>query len=165
MTRFVMTVEEAARLVIKGAAIACGGEVFVTKMPVVHILDLARAMIEVLAPLCGYRPKDVSIEYIGARPGEKLYEELMSDEETARALELQDMFAVLPALRNHNGMITYNYPCIVSDKVDKPYISKNEKTMTIDEVTDFLLANNILGKQITSTYIHDKELRLKTLAV
>ncbi len=70
MNRFVMTIQEAARLVIKGAAIACGGEVFVTKMPVLRIIDLAQAMIDILTPFYGYRPKDITIEYIGPRPGE-----------------------------------------------------------------------------------------------
>lgn len=88
MTRFIMTIHEAARLVIKGAALACGGEVFVTKMPVIRIIDLAEVMIELLAPLYGYSPEDIEIEHIGNKPGEKLYEELMSEEEISRAIEL-----------------------------------------------------------------------------
>jgi FlaA1/EpsC-like NDP-sugar epimerase len=164
MTRFVMSVQEAARLVIKAAAIACGGEVFVTKMPVVHVLDLARAMIEILAPVCGYEPKEIPIEYIGPRPGEKLYEELMSEEETARALELEDMFSILPALQNNHGMVTHDYPCTVSDAVHKPYISRDEKTMTIDEIIDFLFAHNILGADVSMAKVHDHDLPIRTMA-
>jgi len=164
MTRFVMTVEEAARLVIKGAALACGGEVFVTKMPVLQIIALAQAMIEVLAPLYGYRAKDITIEYIGPRPGEKLYEELMSDEETHRALELDDMFAVLPALRNGNNMIPYDYPSLLSDKVERPYISRDETMMTKDEIIEFLLTNNILGDDVSSRYTTEIEGPRKVVA-
>jgi FlaA1/EpsC-like NDP-sugar epimerase len=164
MTRFVMSVQEAARLVIKGAAIACGGEVFVTKMPVVHVLDLARAMIEILAPVYGYEPKEIPIEYIGPRPGEKLYEELMSEEETARALELEDMFSILPALQNNHGMVTHDYPCTVSDAVHKPYISRDEKTMTIDEIIDFLIAHNIVGTDVSMAKVHDHDLPIRTMA-
>jgi FlaA1/EpsC-like NDP-sugar epimerase len=152
MTRFVMTIEEAARLVIKGAAIARGGEVFVTKMPVLRIMHLAQAMIEILAPYYGYRSQNIKVEYIGPRPGEKLYEELMSEEETPRALELEDMFAILPALRNGHSDTVYNYDSIVSDKVDNPYISRDEPMMTKDRIIEYFLSNNILGEEVTSWY-------------
>ena len=49
MTRFIMSIKEAIQLVIESAYIACGGEVFITKMPVIRIPDLAQAMIEALA--------------------------------------------------------------------------------------------------------------------
>ncbi|NOZ69375.1 MAG: polysaccharide biosynthesis protein [Deferribacteres bacterium] len=149
MTRFVMTIQEAARLVIKGAALACGGEVFVTKMPVAQIVDLAKAMIELLAPLYGHKPEDISLEYSGSRPGEKLYEELMSEDETARAIELEDMFSVLPALIDEHTASRYIYPGIVSDKVDKAYISRDEKMMTREEIMDYLISNNVLGDELT----------------
>ena len=84
MTRFVMTIQEAAKLVLEAAMLACGGEVLVTKMPVMRIIDLAQAMIELLAPKAGLDPDKITIRYIGAKPGEKLYEELMSQEEASR---------------------------------------------------------------------------------
>jgi FlaA1/EpsC-like NDP-sugar epimerase len=152
MARFVMTIREAARLVIKGAAIACGGEVFVTKMPVIRIMHLAQAMIEILAPFYGYRPEKIKVEYIGSRPGEKLYEELMSEEETPRALELEDMFAVLPALRNGNSATVYNYDSVISEKVDNPYISKYEPMMSKDQIIEYLLSNDVLQEEVTSWY-------------
>jgi len=165
MTRFIMTVQEAAKLVIKGAAIACGGEVFVTKMPVIRINDLAKVMIEILAPVYGYRPEDISIEYIGPRPGEKLYEELMSEEEIARALELEDMFSVLPALKNGYPGVAYNYASTVSDKVENPYISRDEKMMTREEIRDFLLYNNILGQEVMSYHTREKQTQAKLSAI
>ena len=85
----------------------------------------------------------------------------MSDEETHRALELDDMFAVLPALRNGNNMIPYDYPSLLSDKVDKPYISRDETMMTKDEIIEFLLVNNILGEDVSSRYTTEIELRQK----
>ncbi len=159
MTRFVMTVQEATRLVIKGAALACGGEVFVTKMPVVKIIDLAMAMIELLAPLYGYRPENFPVEYTGAKPGEKLYEELMSEDETARAIELEDMFSVLPALIDANKASGYLYPGVVSNKVRKAYISRNEKMMTKEEVINYLLANNILGEELTNSLNRSRKIQ------
>jgi FlaA1/EpsC-like NDP-sugar epimerase len=152
-----MTIQEAARLVIKGAAIARGGEVFVTKMPVLRIMHLAQAMIEILAPFYGYQPEKIKVEYIGSRPGEKLYEELMSEEETLRALELEDMFAILPALRNGHNTTAYNYDCLVSDKVDNPYVSRDEPMMSKDRIIEYFLANNILGEEVTSWYRSEME--------
>jgi len=73
MTRFVMSVQESVQLVLNSAKYAKGGEVFVTKMPVIRIEDLAIAMIEILAPKYGRDPNEVNIKEIGTKPGEKLY--------------------------------------------------------------------------------------------
>ncbi len=74
MKRFFMTIPEAAKLVIQAGAIGHGGEAFVLDMgEQVRIADLAREMIQ----LAGFDPeKEIEIKYVGARPGEKLYEEL-----------------------------------------------------------------------------------------
>ena len=53
MTRFVMTLEEAARTVIQSVGLACGGEIFIPKMEVIAIHDLARVMVRLIAPLYG----------------------------------------------------------------------------------------------------------------
>ena len=145
MTRFVMTVEESVRLVIDSAQIACGGEVFITKMPVARISDLADAMIEELAPQFGHQPSDIKVETIGTKPGEKLYEELMSDEETRRAIELERYFAVLPAFRGMYGLIEYDYPGVLSRIVDNPYVSADEAALSITELRQFLVDNQLLA--------------------
>ena len=94
-----MSIEEAVGLVIDSVALSRGGEVFVTKMPVIRIQDLAEVMISALAPNCGFKPDQIEIVRIGSKPGEKLYEELMSHEETRRAVELPRYFSILPAFR------------------------------------------------------------------
>jgi FlaA1/EpsC-like NDP-sugar epimerase len=146
MTRFIMTVEEAARLVLKSVVISRGGEVFVTKMPVVKIPDLANAMINLIAPNYGLNPSDIKTEEVGAKPGEKLYEELMSEEETHRALELKDMFVVTPAFKSIYHSITYEYPDTVSDKIGKSYISATEKPMDNESIKNYLRENKVLEK-------------------
>jgi FlaA1/EpsC-like NDP-sugar epimerase len=102
MTRYFMTIPEAARLVIEAGAMANGGEIFVLDMgKPVKIADLAKDMIR----LAGLKAEtDIRIEYVGLRPGEKLYEELvMSNENTeptyhARISRLQDVGVLREAL-------------------------------------------------------------------
>ena len=144
MTRFVMSIEEAVKLVIDSSAFARGGEVFITKMPVIRIKDLAEVMISELAPRFGYKLQDIQINVIGSKPGEKLYEELMSDEETSRALELKNYFAVLPAFRNVYNDIDYSYAEAVSDLVTNPYVSAKEPCLSKDELKSFLYGNNLI---------------------
>ena len=99
VTRYFMTIPEAANLVIQAGAMACGGEVFVLNMgEPVKIVDLAQRMIH----LSGYEVKDIKhphgdieIVFTGLRPGEKLYEELIigddNVEDTAHPLIMQAM--------------------------------------------------------------------------
>lgn len=144
MTRFVMTIEEAAELLLKSVKLAKGGEVFVTKMKVIKISDLAQAMIELLAPRFGYRPEDIKIVEIGAKPGEKLYEELMSQEEVKRSLELKDMFVILPAFKNIYAKVDYKYSQVIKEKLEKPYISSEEKPMEYERLKEYLISRKIL---------------------
>lgn len=144
MTRFVMSIEEAVKLVIDSAEFARGGEVFITKMPVIRIEDLATAMIDILSPLYGYMPGDIKTEVIGSKPGEKLYEELMSDEETRRSIELPDYFSVLPAFRGVYQNIDYNYDNLISSTVTNPYISAEESCLTVSEIKEFLQEKQLL---------------------
>jgi len=147
MTRFVMSIEEAVRLVIDSADMAQGGEVFITKMPVINIQDLAEVMIEQLAPRYGYKASDIDITEIGTKPGEKLYEELMSDEETRRAVELPQYFSILPAFRGMYKEIAYDYRTIVTDEVTNPYVSADETILTKEELLEFLVSNDLLQLQ------------------
>ncbi len=148
MTRFIMSIEQAVSLVIASAGLAQGGEVFVTKMPIIRIADLAEVMIGELAPLYGYKPEDIRIVEIGTKAGEKLYEELMSQEETRRAIELKKYFTILPAFRGIYRDIKYDYSGIVSTNVDQPYISEEGPFMTHQELKIFLNGNNLLQPQI-----------------
>jgi FlaA1/EpsC-like NDP-sugar epimerase len=149
MTRFIMTIEESARLVLRAAELAKGGEVFVTKMVVINIKDLADVMIEMLAP---EKKDDIEIKEIGAKAGEKLYEELMTEEETGRAIELQEMFAVLPAFRNVYEDIDYSYDDVVSNQVDDPYVSANSTLMSNAEIRTYLEKHRILENIASGEY-------------
>jgi UDP-N-acetylglucosamine 4,6-dehydratase/5-epimerase len=85
MTRFWLTLEQGVRFVTHCIERMHGGEVFVPKIPSMNIMDLAEA----LAPGCG-------VNHIGIRPGEKLHESLLSEDEARNAVELEDMYIVQP---------------------------------------------------------------------
>lgn len=106
MVRYFMTIPDAVGLILKAADIARGGEIFILKMPSLKIIDLANVIIRVLAK------KAVKIKLIGKRPGEKLYEKIVTRTEASQALELPDMY-VLP--------LTIDYPTTAEDVVEKSY--------------------------------------------
>ncbi len=87
MTRFWLTLEQGVRFVIRCTEHMYGGEVFVPKIPSTRIIDLAR----VIAP-------HSECEVIGIRPGEKLHEVLIHEDEARTAVELDDMFVVQPTI-------------------------------------------------------------------
>jgi UDP-N-acetylglucosamine 4,6-dehydratase len=86
MTRFWLTLERGVRFVISCIEQMQGGEVFVPKIPSTRIVDLAN----VIAP-------EAEIENIGIRPGEKLHEVLIHEDEARSAVELDDMYVVQPS--------------------------------------------------------------------
>ena len=156
MTRFIMSIKQAVQLVIDSITLAQGGEVFVTKMPVIRIIDLARVMIYELAASYGHDPEDVSIDIIGTKPGEKLYEELMTQEETRRTVELQNYFAVKPAFTSLYKNIEYIYPDMISGTVDNPYNSAIEPVLGHEELRDFLYANQLLEGEPSEDFKPDQ---------
>jgi len=85
MTRFWLTPEQGVRFVIKCLGKLHGGEIFVPKIPSMSIVDLFKA----IAPEC-------QVEHIGIRPGEKMHEVLVSEDEARHTIELEDMYAILP---------------------------------------------------------------------
>jgi FlaA1/EpsC-like NDP-sugar epimerase len=90
MQRYVMVASEAAMLVLQAGAMSQGGEVFVLNMgEPIKIVDLARELIR----LSGYEPdKDIPIVFTGQRPGEKLFEELLTAKEGTMATEHEQIF-------------------------------------------------------------------------
>lgn len=126
MTRYFMTIPEATRLVIQAGALARGGEIFVLDMgEPVKIVDLARNLIR----LSGYTEDEIKIEFTGIRPGEKLYEELLNENEV------------------HSEKVFENIYIGKSVEVDMDEINNllNEFTkMNVDELRRFVIeiANN-----------------------
>lgn len=148
MTRFFMTLEEAVFLIMKCIQLAQGGEVFVTKMPVIRIRDLAEVMVELLAPVFGHLPEKVPIPTVGLRSGEKMYEELINEEEIRRASDLGDLLVVFPAFRNIYSDVDYDYPDASPKPLTKVYNSSVEPVMSRDQVRNFLLKPGILPEEL-----------------
>ena len=86
MTRFWLTLEQGVRFVVSSIEQMHGGEIFVPKIPSMRLVDLA----ETIAPGC-------EIETIGIRPGEKLHEVLVSEDEARNTLETEDRYIIQPA--------------------------------------------------------------------
>ncbi|MGE5418064.1 MAG: polysaccharide biosynthesis protein [Acidobacteriota bacterium] len=136
MTRFVMSISRAVELILKSVDIARGGETFVFKMPVIKIGDLAQGIIE----LSG---KEVPTRVIGLRPGEKMYEELLTEEESTRALETEDMFIVLPV---HRDLSYYesHYPD-ATKAANSMYTSQGQEIMTYEQLKELVRLDSFHG--------------------
>ena len=85
MTRFWITLEQAVNFVFRAAELMVGGETFIPRLPSMGIMDL----VEVIAPNC-------EVKITGIRPGEKLHEILISEDEARHAIELKDLMVILP---------------------------------------------------------------------
>ena len=102
MTRFFMTIPEASQLVLQAGSMGNGGEIFVLDMgEQVKIVDLARKMIQ----LAGLPESAIRIEFMGARPGEKLYEELYFEEEEMLSTDHQKIFAAKHRTLKYNDVL------------------------------------------------------------
>jgi len=120
MTRFTMTPNDAVELILSTVELANGGEVFVLKMKSIKIIDMVNAMIE----LYGNGEK-YTINEIGIRQGEKMHEELITEEEMVRARVFNNLY-VIP---RHGSNDYDKYP-----KLEKSYSSNSVNTLTIEEI-------------------------------
>ncbi len=125
MTRFWITLEQAARFVLSSVEKMFGGEIFVPKIPSMSILDLAKA----IAP-------NAQIKEIGIRPGEKLHESLLSAEELVQTYDALDRYVVTPLHPWWNPQIGHGWK-----KTDLPHAytsDKNDTWLTIDELKELI---------------------------
>jgi len=141
MTRFIMSPDQVTSLLFRATGMALGGEIFILKMPILNITDLAKAMIDELAPKYGYQPSQIKLKSTGVRPGEKIYEELMTEEESKHAQETEEMFIVLPHIELSTCRIEdYNYPGSKPAQVAE-YTSKEGRFLTQEEIKAILREN------------------------
>ena len=99
MSRFMMSQHNAATLVLESLDMMQGSEIFITKMPVLKLREFSEAIFQLYNQTLGRERAFTTESYqiIGARAGEKMYEELMTDEERPRSIEKDKFFVVLPS--------------------------------------------------------------------
>ncbi len=128
MTRFWLTLEQGVKFVIKCIEMMHGGEIFVPKIPSMRIVDMA----EVIAPGC-------KIEFTGIRPGEKLNECLLTDDEARHAREFEDFFVIESEVFQDNGKLWHKGKSLPegfkysSEKNDK-WLTKDELQIMVEEL-------------------------------
>lgn len=121
MTRYFMTIPEASRLVMQAGALARGGEVFVLDMgEPVKIVDLARNLIT----LSGYSEEEIGIQFSGIRPGEKMYEELLGENEVHKE-------AVFPKI--------FIGKAVLDQEDEVHYLIEKFGDMSSEEISEFVL--------------------------
>jgi len=126
MTRFWISLNQGVRFVIRCLEEMHGGEVFVPKIPSMTVSDLAKAM----AP-------EAEIKYIGIRPGEKLHEVLISEDEARTVIELDDMYVVQPAEAYWFGREWESIGKALPDNFR--YISnKNDDWLTVEKIQEIV---------------------------
>lgn len=133
MVRFFTTMPEAVNQILMDTQKMRGREIFILKMKALRIIDLADVMIKELAPKYGHKPGDIEIKIIGIRPGERLYELLMTEEEAKHAKDERDEFII-------------SYGLFAPHYVSKAVVSKliNPKYYDVRKA-DMLAKNEIKG--------------------
>jgi UDP-glucose 4-epimerase len=128
MTRFLISLNEAVDIIFKAIEEANPGETYIPKAPSSYIYDVAKALIG---------ERQIKIEFTGIRPGEKIHEILISEEEGNRAYDRGDYYVIkplLPELKTNN-----NY----SDYIRKEY-SSGDSVLSFEETKEFLKKHNLL---------------------
>ncbi|OEH86733.1 hypothetical protein BHU72_00195 [Desulfuribacillus stibiiarsenatis] len=124
MTRFMMSISESVELLLEACEKSSGGEIFVLKMPIIRLIDLAYALIDVICEEVNISPSEITIQQIGLRTGEKMYEELMTEDESLYAVEYEKMFAVQRTYSNNH----------TNNKSPKSYSSYGQDVLSITEI-------------------------------
>jgi UDP-N-acetylglucosamine 4,6-dehydratase/5-epimerase len=131
MTRFMMTLDDAVKLVLFAFSHGSNGDIFVQKSPAATIDILAKALLEL------YK-SSTCIKTIGTRHGEKLYETLLTREEMAKSTEIEDYFQIPADTRDLNYNLYFTEGEKEMSKVDD-YTSHNTHNLSLEEMKQLLL--------------------------
>lgn len=138
MTRFFLTYDDVAELVIGAMNHTEGGEVFVHKMDAVRIEDLAKAMIEAFGPVSGYDPSEIEITLTGRRVGETFDEKILTEREVTRTIENESLYAVTPEQSGENGHLDHGGIEGFEPVEDVTLSSEDAEKLTHDEILELL---------------------------
>jgi UDP-N-acetylglucosamine 4,6-dehydratase len=141
MTRFMMSISDTIELIFKATQYAKGGELFILKMPVVRLGDLVDVIVEAYAEKYHCKKETIEKRTIGLRPGEKMFEELMTETEAAVAYETDDMLIIPPQLEMPS--ISYSvseYPNARPCKLDG-YSSRDITPISKEKIKSLLFSS------------------------
>ncbi|MFO1444423.1 polysaccharide biosynthesis protein [Bacillus sp. Bva_UNVM-123] len=119
MLRYMMTPSQAISLMLEANELARGGEVFVLKMPIIRLSELVEVLVEQVTKKRAIQ-NPIKIKEIGLRPGEKMFEELMTEDEIRIALERENMYIILPSYaqnRRYRDANPIKEPPVVTEKL------------------------------------------------
>ncbi len=139
MTRFFMPIEEAVDLVFSANDRMNGGEVFVLKMPTFNVGMLAETMIDGYAPAVDTDPETIEIDIIGPRPGERMHEKLISQDELETTVEFSDMFIIYPDVDLENNQQHEETTSLGSE-----YTSASKEPTSSEELLDMIDRTEVL---------------------
>jgi UDP-N-acetylglucosamine 4,6-dehydratase len=140
MTRFWLTLDQAVDLVIKAFCHMQGGEIFVPKIPSMKVVDLAKA----IAPEC-------EIEVIGIRPGEKLHEFLITEEDGRNTVAYNGMYVIMP---NYSWWERQNYQ--TGRKMPEGFVytsNQNEEWLSVEDLKKIIYASHLTEEDPTSKFL------------
>ena len=140
MTRFLMSLDESVSLVLKAFEEADSGDILVQKAPSCTVMELAKA-------LCKIFERKSSINILGARHGEKLYETLCSREEMAKAEDLGNYYKIPPDLRDMNYS-RYTNTMVEGDGQVSEYNSNNTSLLSEEAIIAILLKQPYVLEQL-----------------
>jgi len=131
MTRFVITMDEAVSLICRAIKLTKGAETFVWKMRTVKVTDIAKTMVEKYGA-----NKKVKMVITGRGEGEKLHEEIISDDELPRAVELDDLYVVFPEIDAFGVAKKYKFAEPMKDPIVNSSTGRHMKQSEIDCLLD-----------------------------
>ena len=133
VTRFVMEIPDAVSLIIKATEYSQGGEVFILKMKAFKLGDLVDVMINVIAPRLNIVTENIRVNVAGLVLVEKLHEDLISDTESPRLYEFDDMYVLLP-----DNESSIKYPSIRKASLSR-YASSDVEPISKDEIEKIVI--------------------------
>lgn len=138
MTRFVMSIPQAASLVLRAANLCQGQEIFVLKMPSVHLDELIKTAIDYFAPLFGKKPSDIKITTIGKREGEKMHEKYLAEHEVRGLLETEDMYILTPHQKVFSPKYKAKYPVTFITAKAKSFSSEHAPKLSSSKLLQLI---------------------------
>jgi len=144
MTRFMMSITDAAMLTLRAATMPKGGEIFVLKMPVIRLGDLVDVVIEETCRKYDIPASEVRREEIGLRFGEKMFEELMTIEESKFGFELPEMYAICQAFFAFWGKKGISPLAGLKPAEVRSYSSQDQKPVSKEEVRRIILDEKLI---------------------